>query len=157
MFESITSRFKSKKKVQDDNELSNNNTNNSDSSVLPMTNKKPMPKSKTIGGRSNKKVLTPSEENVETTSAPADLEEEELNPNPIAEEDLRFYQGGVREKHKPILKWVGRIGFIAKGIVYGCIGVLTLTNLSGAWTPNGSEGNESPQVTIKYFYFITLY
>lgn len=64
---------------------------------------------------------------------------------PIKEEDLKFYQGGVRKRYKPIVKWIGRIGFIAKGVVYGCIGVLTLTNLSGASTPNGSEGNESPQ------------
>ncbi|KAG2198446.1 hypothetical protein INT47_004433 [Mucor saturninus] len=64
---------------------------------------------------------------------------------PIKEEDLKFYQGGVRERFKPVVKWVGRIGFVAKGVVYGCIGVLTLTNLSGAHTPNGSEGNESPQ------------
>ncbi|CEJ03820.1 hypothetical protein RMCBS344292_17795 [Rhizopus microsporus] len=61
------------------------------------------------------------------------------------ESDLHFYEGGVRTKHKTAIKWVGRVGFIAKGVVYGCIGVLTLTNLSGAWTPNGSEGNESPQ------------
>lgn len=70
---------------------------------------------------------------------------DQSNHTPIKEEDLKFYQGGVRERYKPIVKWVGRIGFIAKGVVYGCIGVLTLTNLSGAHTPNGSEGNESPQ------------
>lgn len=58
---------------------------------------------------------------------------------------LKFYQGGVRERYKPVVKWIGRLGFTAKAVVYGCIGVLTLTNLSGAHTPNGSEGNESPQ------------
>lgn len=68
------------------------------------------------------------------------------------ESDLHFYEGGVRTKHKTAIKWVGRVGFIAKGVVYGCIGVLTLTNLSGAWTPNGSEGNESPQVCQVYIY-----
>jgi hypothetical protein len=62
-------------------------------------------------------------------------------------DELRFYQGGVRQKYKSFVKWVGRIGFIAKGIVYGCIGVLTITNVTGAWTPNGSEENESPQVS----------
>ncbi|CAO3680409.1 unnamed protein product [Rhizopus stolonifer] len=61
------------------------------------------------------------------------------------ESQLRFYEGGVPKKFQTVLTWVGRVGFIAKGIVYGCIGVLTLTNLTGAWTPNGSEGNESPQ------------
>ncbi|ORY91070.1 hypothetical protein BCR43DRAFT_498457 [Syncephalastrum racemosum] len=40
---------------------------------------------------------------------------------------------------------IGRCGFIAKGVVYGIIGVLICTNVSGAYTPNGSEGNESPQ------------
>ncbi|KAG0766533.1 hypothetical protein G6F62_008307 [Rhizopus arrhizus] len=61
------------------------------------------------------------------------------------ESELHFYEGGVRKKYTTLLKWIGRVGFIAKGVVYGCIGVLTLTNLTGAWTPNGSEGNESPQ------------
>lgn len=60
--------------------------------------------------------------------------------------ELHFFQGGVRKNHQKFVKWIGRLGFIAKGVVYGCIGVLTLTNLTGAWTPNGSQGNESPQV-----------
>ncbi|KAG0953189.1 hypothetical protein G6F57_001617 [Rhizopus arrhizus] len=59
--------------------------------------------------------------------------------------ELHFFQGGVPKRYEDTLKWIGRLGFIAKGIVYGCIGVLTLTNLTGAWTPNGSAGNESPQ------------
>ncbi|KAG1456683.1 hypothetical protein G6F56_006776 [Rhizopus delemar] len=59
--------------------------------------------------------------------------------------ELHFFQGGVRKNHQKFVKWIGRLGFIAKGVVYGCIGVLTLTNLTGAWTPNGSQGNESPQ------------
>lgn len=63
------------------------------------------------------------------------------------ESELHFYEGGVRKKYTTCLKWMGRVGFIAKGVVYGCIGVLTLTNLTGAWTPNGSKGNESPQVS----------
>lgn len=65
------------------------------------------------------------------------------------ESELHFYEGGVRKKYTTLLKWIGRVGFIAKGVVYGCIGVLTLTNLTGAWTPNGSEGNESPQVSTE--------
>ncbi|KAI8879331.1 hypothetical protein K501DRAFT_336171 [Backusella circina FSU 941] len=63
----------------------------------------------------------------------------------LDQSELKFYQGGVSKKYRPVVKWIGRIGFIAKGIVYGCIGVLTCTNVSGAWTPNGSQGNESPQ------------
>ncbi|KAI9255289.1 hypothetical protein BY458DRAFT_520349 [Sporodiniella umbellata] len=59
--------------------------------------------------------------------------------------ELHFFQGGVPKKYEGCVKWIGRLGFIAKGVVYGCIGVLTLTNLTGAWTPNGSQGNESPQ------------
>ncbi|KAI7902954.1 uncharacterized protein BX663DRAFT_568989 [Cokeromyces recurvatus] len=74
-------------------------------------------------------------------SAPAALETGRI----IADKDLKFYQGGVRKKYQTTLKWIGRIGFIAKGVVYGCIGVLTITNVTGAWTPNGSQGNESPQ------------
>ena len=138
MLESITNKFKSRK----DDEHNNRDSN---SSTLPVTTADMPKKSKTIGGKSNKHLSVSSVENVETTSAPADMEEDQLNPNPIPEKDLHFYQGGVRKKHKTIVKWIGRIGFIAKGIVYGCIGVLTLTNLSGAWTPNGSQGNESPQ------------
>ncbi|KAI9269947.1 hypothetical protein BY458DRAFT_475138 [Sporodiniella umbellata] len=61
------------------------------------------------------------------------------------ESQLHFYEGGVPKRFKTLLTWVGRIGFISKGVVYGCIGVLTLTNLTDAWTPNGSKGNESPQ------------
>jgi hypothetical protein len=63
--------------------------------------------------------------------------------------ELKFYQGGVPKKYRPVVKWIGRLGFIAKGVVYGCIGVLTCTNVSGAWTPNGSQGNESPQVSLE--------
>ncbi|GAA5803475.1 hypothetical protein HPULCUR_008957 [Helicostylum pulchrum] len=65
--------------------------------------------------------------------------------DPANKTPLKFYQGGVRKRYKPVVKWIGRLGFTAKAVVYGCIGVLTLTNLSGAHTPNGSEGNESPQ------------
>ncbi|KAI9485447.1 MAG: hypothetical protein EXX96DRAFT_8882 [Benjaminiella poitrasii] len=76
-----------------------------------------------------------------TSSAPAALESSKI----VAEKNLKFYQGGVRRKYRATLKWIGRIGFVAKGVVYGCIGVLTITNVTGAWTPNGSQGNESPQ------------
>lgn len=149
MFESIKKRFQSKDNSNnnEDDENRLNDPRESNSSTIPVA--KNMPKSKTIGGKSNKDLAPPSDINVETASAPSNVEnvdEQQLNPDPIAEEDLKFYQGGVRKKHKRILKWIGRIGFVAKGVVYGCIGVLTLTNLSGAWTPNGSQGNESPQV-----------
>ncbi|KAI9011849.1 hypothetical protein CLU79DRAFT_771599 [Phycomyces nitens] len=70
---------------------------------------------------------------------PRDEEENE------ATKALPFYLGGISDKHKKILTFVGRCGFIAKGVVYGIIGVLSCTNVTGAWTPNGSQNNESPQ------------
>lgn len=143
MFESIRNKFQSKENNEDDKNMLND-PRESNSSTTPVTAN--IPKSKTIGGKSNNDLAPPSDVNIETASAPSAVEEQQLNPDPVAEEDLKFYQGGVRKKHKPFVKWIGRIGFIAKGVVYGCIGVLTLTNLSGAWTPNGSQGNESPQV-----------
>lgn len=91
-----------------------------------------------------KKVIKRDSRPLSVASAPAACDTTKLN-----KEDLRFYQGGVRKEHRPYVKWIGRIGFIAKGVVYGCIGVLTITNVTGAWTPNGSSGNESPQVKQK--------
>lgn len=157
MFESIKQRFQSKDKDNniEDDENRLNDSSESNLSTIPVA--KNMPKSKTIGGTSNNDLAPPSDTNLETVSAPSNVEnveDQELNPDPIAEEDLKFYQGGVRKKHKRILKWIGRIGFVAKGVVYGCIGVLTLTNLSGAWTPNGSQGNESPQVRRQSLMFL---
>lgn len=103
-------------------------------------------------GKATPKKTIEDEENVlndeisnATTDQTARITPSIQEDGPIKEEDLKFYQGGVREKYIPFVKWIGRIGFVAKGVVYGCIGVLTLTNLSGAHTPNGSEGNESPQ------------
>ena len=69
-----------------------------------------------------------------------------IQPRVIKAKKLPFYQGGVRPQHAKIVRFIGRCGFIAKGVVYGIIGVLILTNVSGTYTPNGSQGNESPQV-----------
>ncbi|CEP08097.1 hypothetical protein [Parasitella parasitica] len=91
-----------------------------------------------VASRRNDLLTTQTAEASSAVSAPT-------TSKPIKEQELRFYQGGVRKKYQPFVKWIGRVGFIAKGIVYGCIGVLTITNVTGAWTPNGSEGNESPQ------------
>ncbi|KAJ2959311.1 hypothetical protein NQZ79_g5216 [Umbelopsis isabellina] len=55
------------------------------------------------------------------------------------------WTGGVSTKHRKIVRIFGQIGFCAKGMVYGIIGVLILTNVSGQKTPNNSTGNESPQ------------
>ncbi|KAI9323350.1 hypothetical protein BX666DRAFT_1873402 [Dichotomocladium elegans] len=63
----------------------------------------------------------------------------------IKSKNLPFYKGGVRPQHVKIVRFIGRSGFIAKGVVYGIIGVLIMTNVTGAYTPNGSQGNESPQ------------
>lgn len=90
-----------------------------------------------------KRVIKRKNRPLSVASAPAAYDTTVLN-----KDDLKFYQGGVRKKHRAYVRWIGRIGFIAKGVVYGCIGVLTITNVTGAWTPNGSTGNESPQVKI---------
>ncbi|OAD77665.1 hypothetical protein PHYBLDRAFT_141535 [Phycomyces blakesleeanus NRRL 1555(-)] len=68
-----------------------------------------------------------------------------LSSRRSSQSSLPFYEGGVRSRHTKFVTWLGRFGFIAKGIVYGIIGVLTCTNATGAWTPNGSQNNESPQ------------
>ncbi|KAI8387963.1 uncharacterized protein BYT42DRAFT_558423 [Radiomyces spectabilis] len=80
-----------------------------------------------------------------TTASSTSQHSAPANMQPRAPFHMRFYQGGVRKRHKKFVKWLGRCGFIAKGIVYGTIGVLTCTNVTGAWTPNGSQQNESPQ------------
>lgn len=67
-------------------------------------------------------------------------------PHQIRLKRFRFYQGGVRPCHAKLVRIIGRCGFVAKGVVYGIIGVLIITNVTGDYTPNGSEGNESPQV-----------
>ncbi|KAI7887423.1 hypothetical protein K492DRAFT_121219 [Lichtheimia hyalospora FSU 10163] len=74
-----------------------------------------------------------------------DRKNDTKEPNIIRAKSLPFYRGGVRPRHAKIVRFIGRCGFVAKGVVYGIIGVLVLTNVSGAWTPNGSQGNESPQ------------
>ncbi|KAI9243400.1 hypothetical protein BDA99DRAFT_530506 [Phascolomyces articulosus] len=72
-------------------------------------------------------------------------ESERIQRRVIKAKKLPFYQGGVRPQHVKIVRFIGRCGFIAKGVVYGIIGVLIMTNVSGTYTPNGSQGNESPQ------------
>ncbi|KAI8148419.1 hypothetical protein BJV82DRAFT_592085 [Fennellomyces sp. T-0311] len=69
----------------------------------------------------------------------------EIRKKVIRVKKLPFYNGGVRPKHVKIVRVIGQCGFIAKGVVYGIIGVLIMTNVSGTYTPNGSQGNESPQ------------
>ncbi|KAL0077177.1 hypothetical protein F4703DRAFT_1882524 [Phycomyces blakesleeanus] len=96
-------------------------------------------------------MLTPPHRPIDITSAdilPIPGEE----PPPKQDQDqedtsmsLPFYLGGIKEGHKKVLTFVGRCGFIAKGVVYGIIGVLSCTNVTGDWTPNGSQNNESPQ------------
>ncbi|KAI8366422.1 hypothetical protein EDC96DRAFT_544089 [Choanephora cucurbitarum] len=99
--------------------------------------------------KATKSVHEEPSKNPKSSSAKADRSvisaPPKLTNNNSSDSQLHFYQGGVRKKHKQFVKWVGRVGFIAKGVVYGCIGVLTISNVTGAWTPNGSSGNESPQ------------
>ncbi|KAI8359818.1 hypothetical protein BD560DRAFT_437521 [Blakeslea trispora] len=97
--------------------------------------------SKSVHGKpSNSPQLTSAKADRSAISAPP-----QLTDNHSSDSELHFYQGGVRKKHENYVKWIGRAGFIAKGVVYGCIGVLTISNVTGAWTPNGSSQNESPQ------------
>ncbi|KAI9030694.1 hypothetical protein CLU79DRAFT_802342 [Phycomyces nitens] len=90
---------------------------------------------------SNQGLIPPngSSSTISTVSAPTILSRRS------SQSSLPFYEGGVRTRHAKFVTWLGRFGFVAKAIVYGIIGVLTCTNATGAWTPNGSQGNESPQ------------
>lgn len=60
---------------------------------------------------------------------------------------MTFYTPkGVRLEHYRIVSWLGRIGFIAKGIVYAVMGglcIATAQHLKGDIT-----GTESPMVCI---------
>ncbi|KAG2195641.1 hypothetical protein INT46_006311 [Mucor plumbeus] len=138
MFTNLIGKFRRSKKEQQDDDEENNLNNHSISPPIASDKNAPLtvPGDGVASHQNNELTIQSTE--ASAASAPTTAE-------PIKEDDLRFYQGGVRKKHKPYVKWIGRIGFIAKGIVYGCIGVLTITNVTGAWTPNGSEGNESPQ------------
>lgn len=91
--------------------------------------------------------LSPEPANSDNASSQPDRKNDAKVPNIIRVKSLPFYRGGVRPRHAKIVRFIGRCGFVAKGVVYGIIGVLILTNVSGAWTPNGSQGNESPQVS----------
>ncbi|KAL9543777.1 hypothetical protein MBANPS3_007950 [Mucor bainieri] len=139
MFTNLIGKFRRSDKHEKQDE--ENNLNQSSSASPPIASDRNVPLTvpgDKVASRQDDQLAPQESTDASAVSAPTTSE-------PIKEEDLRFYQGGVRQKHKPFVKWIGRIGFIAKGIVYGCIGVLTITNVSGAWTPNGSEGNESPQ------------
>lgn len=138
MFTNLIGKFRRSKTEQQDDDEENNLNNRSDSPPIASDRNAPLtvPGDRVTSHQNDGLTLQTTEPSA--ASAPTTSE-------PIKEKDLRFYQGGVRKKHTAFVKWIGRIGFIAKGIVYGCIGVLTITNVTGAWTPNGSEGNESPQ------------
>jgi hypothetical protein len=138
-----------KNKNDEENSIQNNQRNKNITTSQHATDQK---KNNRKSQSSSKKLLssrageTNATDESTASSSPRPLEEHEMNHELINGKDLKWYQGGIRKKYLPVIKWVGRVGFIAKGVVYGCIGVLTLTNLTGAWTPNGSQGNESPQV-----------
>lgn len=140
--------FRSKKNLDEEENAAQDK--NGSQRVTDRNNNKKSKSDNRSSQMSNKGPLSPQTAATNATDASATssrrLEPEEMEHEQVDEKDLKWYQGGVRKKYLPVIKCVGRIGFIAKGVVYGCIGVLTLTNLSGAWTPNGSEGNESPQV-----------
>ncbi|KAJ1912431.1 hypothetical protein IWQ60_009663 [Tieghemiomyces parasiticus] len=52
---------------------------------------------------------------------------------------------GVTKEHRGYVRFFGQIGFVAKGVVYGIIGGLTVATAVHAPSPNGSENNASPQ------------
>ncbi|RUP23027.1 hypothetical protein BC936DRAFT_139048, partial [Jimgerdemannia flammicorona] len=52
---------------------------------------------------------------------------------------------GVKSKHKKIVTWLGRIGFVAKGVVYGLVGGMTCASASKLRLPGKANENESPQ------------
>lgn len=98
--------------------------------------------------RSSTAAITRTPTTSDSTGSRSTSLEENIVTKP-SQADFPWYQGGVRLRHIRVLRFVGRCGFIAKGIIYGIIGVLTCTNVTGAWTPNGSNSNESPQVNQK--------
>ena len=71
--------------------------------------------------------------------------------------EIFYIPKGVRPRHFFIVKWLGRIGFIAKGILYAVMGGLcirTAQKLVGEIT-----GTESPMVkdSMHYYqYFVDL-
>ncbi|KAI8977535.1 hypothetical protein BDF20DRAFT_875390 [Mycotypha africana] len=147
MLKKLVERLRPNKKINHDEEKVSDNSN-TEINVVPAS--PPSPSTQNVPATVHEEtVATPR---IDLPSAQTTPEEDDamsapavINTTKVTVEDLRFYQGGVRKKHKKLIKWVGRIGFIAKAVVYGCIGVLTITNVTGAWTPNGSAGNESPQ------------
>ncbi|CAO0798465.1 unnamed protein product [Mucor circinelloides] len=138
MFTNLIGKFRRSDKHEKQDEENNLNQSSASPPIASDRNVPLTVPGDRVANRKNDHLTPQNSTDASAVSAPT-------TSDPIKEEDLRFYQGGVRQKHKTFVKWIGRIGFIAKGIVYGCIGVLTITNVTGAWTPNGSEGNESPQ------------
>ncbi|KAJ1968440.1 hypothetical protein H4R35_006426 [Dimargaris xerosporica] len=53
--------------------------------------------------------------------------------------------GGVTPEHRRYVRLFGQVGFIAKGIVYGIIGGLTISTATNSPSPGGSQDNASPQ------------
>ncbi|OZJ04919.1 hypothetical protein BZG36_02636 [Bifiguratus adelaidae] len=58
------------------------------------------------------------------------------------------YPAGVSPKHRKFVKWIGRVGFVSKGIVYGLIGGMTAAagdKLQFGREFSGAQNDESPQ------------
>ncbi|CAO3684005.1 unnamed protein product [Umbelopsis ramanniana] len=75
----------------------------------------------------------------------SDYDSEQAAAENQTEKKRSRWTGGVSKKNRRLVRIFGQVGFCAKGMVYGIIGVLILTNVSGQETPNNSTGNESPQ------------
>ncbi len=57
----------------------------------------------------------------------------------------------LKSKHQTFVKWVGRLGWVGKGIVYAIIGGLccwSAANLEDSETPQGASA--SPQVRVRH-------
>ncbi|RKP39880.1 hypothetical protein BJ085DRAFT_1860, partial [Dimargaris cristalligena] len=52
---------------------------------------------------------------------------------------------GITKEHQRHVRFFGQVGFVAKGVVYGIIGGLTIATATHAPSPAGTENNASPQ------------
>src|SRR4051812_38993638 len=83
-----------------------------------------------------------------SSSSEADMEREQLEAQRARREGCCgqfLYPQGVDLKYHKYVAFMGRVGFVAKGVVYALVGGLacaTADQISGPM-----QGNESPQVT----------
>lgn len=105
----------------------------------------PLPKDKEKGSESSHNPRPQSSHSHSAGTQLADFE----NAHPGIRQTLHdfVHPAGVKNKHKPIVKWLGRIGFVAKGCVYGIIGGMTCASAARLTLPGTADDDASPQVS----------